>query len=209
MASLKRNAVDNSSSEHGVYGDEGSSDDSSEEEEHDNEESVGFKLEDSSVKVGNKFASFTIHGKPRPMQRYKRGRGRKRAARLHSYNPSKGFQKLFGKELAKAMEKINSNTLMFIKASNKLCVKMNFFLRRPNSHFVKNNRQGKLRPEFRGKYPTVETADVDNLAKFVLDSMEKAKMIENDCWVVELWVTKNLENGNKIGHVDITVEDLG
>ena len=207
MASLKRKAVDNSSSEHGMNDNLGSSDDGSDEE--DDEDSVGYVLDDSSVRVGSRFASFTIHGKPRPMQRYKSGRGRNRAAKLHSYNPSKGFQKLFGRELAKAMAKINRNTLVTIKTSNKLCIKMNFYLRRPNNHFVKSNRQGKLKAEFRGKYPTVGTADVDNLAKFVLDAMEKSDMIENDCWVVELWVTKNLENGNKIGHVDITVEDLG
>ena len=127
---------------------------------------------------------------------------------MNSYNPSMKLQDLMKKEIECAMKFISEETLNLIKRSMTLHVSIDFYLRRPNSHFLHGNRNNERKEQSPPLYPMVNTSDLDNLIKFVLDVLQRSKMIKSDMWVVDLNAKKYLTRGRDEGRTEITVEHL-
>lgn len=75
-----------------------------------------------------------------------------------------------------------------------LQVKIIFHLKRPNNHFKSNKPgDGRIRPQYQSSRCVSTRVDVDNLAKFVLDSLNGILYVD-DRQVVELHVLKLFDN---------------
>mmetsp|Transcript_6288 Transcript_6288/g.13494 ORF Transcript_6288/g.13494 Transcript_6288/m.13494 type:complete len:288 (+) Transcript_6288:60-923(+) len=131
---------------------------------------------------------FKVRGHPRPLQRHRTSRG-------HMYNPSIKYQRSF----LDAFESLRLNTdgqnidSPFFGATEYLAMTIIFRMKRPKSHFV-NSRPGpdRLKKNAPSQLSTIRT-DVDNLIKFVLDSMNGI-LYEDDRQVTSIHATKVLDN---------------
>lgn len=141
---------------------------------------------------------FKVRGNPRTLQRHRSGNG-------HMYNPSLKYQRSFRK---------NVEGLLFPEESHKnlpgdsrpkqdqtplfgshehLAMVIIFRMKRPNSHFVNSKPgPGRLKKNSPPQLSTIRT-DVDNLTKFVLDSMIGI-LYEDDRQLASIHVTKLLDN---------------
>ena len=80
-------------------------------------------------------------------------------------------------------------------------VTLGFFLRRPRADFRANGEVKPKAPADHTKRP-----DVDKLARSVCDSLTDARVIEDDCKIIDLHVTKEYADDDVTG-VEITVEE--
>ena len=167
-----------------------------------------YILDAAKIVQGKRFAKMVIHGRPRPLKRYKMGRGKRKFGKMNSYNPSTKLQEVMKRQVQKAMKLIQKPTLELITTSKTLHISVDFYLRRPNTHFVRNNRRNERKNQSPDLYPMVHTSDIDNLVKFVLDVLQRSKMIKSDMWVVDLNAKKYLTRGADDGRTEITVEHL-
>jgi Holliday junction resolvase RusA-like endonuclease len=134
---------------------------------------------------------FCIIGSPVPLrrQRFNPNSG-------NTYNPSrqdiKDFRAAIDSTLAKVdVGKIRKNTL------DAWGVSLEFRLRRPNSHFVCSKRVSpqRLKAGAPKRWPICKTPDVDNMAKFVLDSLQGQPLFfKDDCRVMKISVEKYYDN---------------
>jgi hypothetical protein len=131
----------------------------------------------------------TIRGNPQPLLRHRTARrGR------FTYNPSKGSQLSFANVLTESLQlsipllEQTDGSLVPVThfGSQLVSLQLDFFLQRPKSHFRNNQRHNPLKAS---APHTKLSVDVDNLAKFVLDSLNSV-LYQDDAQVVELCCQK-------------------
>ena len=147
--------------------------------------------------------SFLWHGKPQPL-------ARPRFFRRGIFSPSGQKIKNCKQFLTSQMES-NDIDLIPYEAHISVQVKIFFFMQRPLHHFVGGRRTiGNLRNEHRSapffNWTSNPTGpDVDNLTKFVLDSMNKI-VYHDDRQVVKIEAYKILDcNGLCLGRTEVQV----
>lgn len=144
---------------------------------------------------------FKIHGNPRPLQRHRTSRG-------HMYNPSLKYQKsflnayqnlIFDDEQQHNIDDMNINNdylyddTPIFDATKYLAITIIFRMKRPKSHFINNKPGlGRIKKKAQSQLLPIRT-DVDNLAKFVLDSMNGV-LYEDDKQIMSIHATKLLDN---------------
>jgi Holliday junction resolvase RusA-like endonuclease len=157
-------------------------------------------------------AKFTIRGKPLPLVRHRSRRG-------FMYNPSATAQEEFRDSLLQMMPKHHHPIIVddgisgdapitFFGESDFLEVSIVFRFKRPKSHFVNNTPgEGRIKPNAPGRFHATRT-DIDNLAKFVLDSLN-GLLYADDRQVVSLKLIKMLDSdGLCDGATDVTISVL-
>lgn len=157
-------------------------------------------------------AKFTIRGKPLPLVRHRSRRG-------FMYNPSAAAQEEFRDSLLQMMPKYHHPIIVddgisgdapitFFGESDFLEVSIVFRFKRPKSHFVNNTPgEGRIKPNAPGRFHATRT-DIDNLAKFVLDSLN-GLLYADDRQVVSLKLIKMLDSdGLCDGATDVTIRVL-
>ena len=165
------------------------------------------KINDATI-LTSKSAKFTIRGQPLPLVRHRSSRG-------FMYNPSSAAQELFRdsllelipqKHLPKIIDDGNSgDSPITFFPDEFLEISIVFRLKRPKSHFVNNKPgEGRIKANAPMKYHPTRT-DVDNLAKFVLDSLNGV-LYSDDRQVVSLKATKLLDSeGTCDGATDVLI----
>ncbi|KAG7338086.1 major facilitator superfamily MFS_1 protein [Nitzschia inconspicua] len=155
--------------------------------------SANTNVSSTVIKLG-----FTVRGNPRPLRRHRTSRG-------HVYNPSLKYQKSFRdvveqviirnlsiEQDGKNEERVANKTPIFA-AEEQLIMTLVFRMKRPKSHFV-NGKPGpdRLKTTAPSQTSAIRT-DVDNLTKFVLDSMNQV-LYDDDRQIMSIHVTKLLDN---------------
>jgi len=153
---------------------------------------------------------FRIRGRPRPLQRHRTSRG-------FMYNPSYKFQTSF-RSLVHDMffTGMDNNGVIvddgdcedlppMFAPDKSLAVTIAFRMKRPKKHFVGSKQEsGRLREKDSCQI-TLSKTDVDNLAKFVLDSLIGV-MYEDDRQIISLHVTKLFDNDDAcLGSTEVCI----
>jgi Holliday junction resolvase RusA-like endonuclease len=172
-------------------------------------ESINCNNKDNT---GGKSLKFTIRGKPLPLVRHRSSRG-------FMYNPSGAAQEMFRDSLLRMLPQRHhpiiiddgsslDNPVTFFSKSEFLEMSIVFRLKRPKSHFVGSKPgPGRIKSDAPGKFHVSRT-DIDNLAKFVLDSLNGI-LYEDDRQVVSLKAIKMLDSeGMCGGATDVTITVL-
>ena len=157
-------------------------------------------------------ATFTIRGKPLPLIRH-------RSARGFMYNPSAAAQEEFRDSLLSIMPQQHHPIIVddgisddapitFFSENEFLEVSILFRFKRPKSHFVNNKAgEGRIKANAPGRFHATRT-DIDNLAKFVLDSLNGV-LFADDRQVVSLKAMKILDSeGMCEGATDVSITVL-
>jgi len=142
-----------------------------------------------------------IRGEPRPLNRHRTARG-------HVYNPSAKYQASFCKAVEQQLLAVDDATTpgfgVWKKLSAKsrptlfgedqyLAVTIIFRKRRPNHDFVSSRREIGNRKDNAPVALKPIRSDVDNLSKFVFDSLE-GLLFENDNQIVSLHAVKIIDD---------------
>jgi Holliday junction resolvase RusA-like endonuclease len=131
---------------------------------------------------------FKVRGNPRPLVRHRTGRG-------FVYNPSAHLQESFRQVVQDLVFSDGLHPPLFSSPDDDHCLVMTivFRLKRPKKHFV----GGKPGPERMRDNAPLQTSptrtDVDNLCKFVLDSLNEV-LYADDKQIVSVQITKLLDN---------------
>lgn len=163
---------------------------------------------------GNRRIKFTIRGNPKVLVRHRTARG-------FIYNPSKAAQDRFRDCLLEALPQehhpliIDSGdsdsdtpTVMFPE-NQFLKLSLTFRMKRPNNHFIGSKPgPGRLKANAPRKYYNNRSGDVDNLCKFVMDSLNQV-LYADDRQVVCLNAIKLLDSdGDCRGSTDVEISTL-
>lgn len=165
---------------------------------------------------GIKRIKFTIRGNPKVLVRHRTARG-------FMYNPSKASQDLFRHCLLEILpheyhpiiidsgdddSDDNEPSVMFPEHEF-LKLSLTFHMKRPNNHFIGNKPgPGRLKPDAPRKFYNNRSGDVDNLCKFVLDSLNRV-LYADDRQVVCLNAIKILDSdGECKGSTDVEISVL-
>lgn len=144
-----------------------------------------------------------ICGSPRPLQRH-------RTSRFHTYNPSVKYQESFQDALKKLITDFHSDSIdtPLFDATDYLEMTIIFRMKRPKSHFVNNKPgPGRLKKKAPSQLSSIR-ADVDNLSKFVLDSLN-GLMYEDDRQIISIHATKLLDNVDPCdGSIEVYVRSI-
>ena len=161
-----------------------------------------------------KTLKFTVRGQPVPLRRHRTSRG-------FMYNPSAKMQMEFRQVVSdmifpsvtpssveEYIEATTSQPEPIFKEDEYLAVTLLFRLKRPKSHFVGSKPgPGRLRPTSPGRLHTTRT-DVDNLAKFVLDSLNDLVYVD-DRQIISLHAAKVMDSeGHCEGATEVTIRRL-
>lgn len=144
---------------------------------------------------------FRIRGNPLPLQRHRQTR------RGFVYNPSSSAQTLFREALE---AQLGNNKHRPLLGEAPLHMSCQFHMKRSLSDFVANTRGRPLKKsKIQTQWSTTpRTPDVDNLAKFVLDSFN-GLLYADDQQIVSLSVMKQRDNqGDCLGYTDIQLSIL-
>lgn len=165
------------------------------------------------------YLRFAVGGNPRPLRRHRSSRG-------FIYNPSaagqESFRNIVQELIFQNVTLATSHQLKDVLAlqqqqppqqplfgeQESLIMTMVFRLRRPNQDFVGGRRgPGRLRPTaLEQRLPSPRPPDVDNLAKFVLDSLN-GLLYADDRQVISLHVTKLLDSdGLCLGSTEVCLQ---
>jgi Holliday junction resolvase RusA-like endonuclease len=147
---------------------------------------------------------FTVRGKPCALRRPGPRQYQSKTGGFRPfYNPSKEKQGVFKKTmLALLSPDIIANEVVLFPSKTPVSVKLVSFFERPKSHFVGSQPGGKLKSS--APMHAIGRADVDNLAKFVLDCLNGV-VCHDDRQVVELYACKKYANE---GATSVTVTSL-
>ena len=171
-------------------------DDDLEVEEREEEEEIPDEDENGNLRRDYQFSCF-VPGQPRPMER-------PRKFRNHWVSPSAARIKAFKDACLVA------RTIDYVPfpAGVPVTVEIWFRMKRPNSHFKSGNRWCSLLTNFaRRLVHQPYGADIDNLAKLVLDAMNGV-VYHDDRQVVRLVVEKRLDTINEChGSIHVTVTE--
>lgn len=152
-----------------------------------------------------KLIRFTVRGKPVPLRRHRTSKG-------FMYNPSAAAQSSFRQVVQDIVWPTDSKgkvlTTPLFSEDKYIAMTILFRLRRPKSHFVGGKPgPGRLRPSSPQHLHRSRT-DVDNLAKFVLDSLNELLYVD-DRQVVSLHATKVLDmEGNCEGATEVCMHSV-
>ena len=168
---------------------------------HDEDEDQDTKAEHNKKRISK--LRFKICGKPRPLQRH-------RTSRFRTYNPSVKYQKSFQDALEKliAASGIGAIDYPIFEETEYLVMTIIFRMKRPKNHFV-NNRPGpgRLKEKSPSQLSSIRS-DVDNLTKFVLDSLNEV-MYEDDRQITSIHATKLLDNEDLCsGSVEVFIRSI-
>lgn len=128
---------------------------------------------------------FKVRGNPRPLVRHRSRYG-------NIYNPSAKLQETFRKAVQDLVFFDNDLQPPIFEADEFLVMTILFRLKRPKAHFI-NGKPGPERLRESAPSQTSSRVDVDNLTKFVLDSMNEV-LYQDDRQIVSIHVTKILDN---------------
>jgi Holliday junction resolvase RusA-like endonuclease len=153
---------------------------------------------------------FTVRGNPRPLQRHRTSRG-------FMYNPSLKYQTSFqhvvknllvGNE-SDSNDRPSSLTYPIFGPDEYLVMNIVFKMKRPKSHFVNNKPgHGRLKVSSTGMMSSTIRTDIDNLVKFVLDSMNEV-LYEDDRQIVSIQATKVFDNDDTCeGSIDVNIRRI-
>ena len=145
--------------------------------------SVGNNLESTS----NKILSFTNVGEPLSLERHRFSNITKKM-----YNPAAKKQNDFGTN-AKKILGLGDKDVPIFKKGTCLSVSLVFKLQRPKSHYVSNNPEKKQLKKNAPKQYHVARKDLDNMIKFVLDSLNGI-LYEDDAQICIINGTKIYAN---------------
>jgi len=155
--------------------------------------------------------NFTVRGNPRVLIRHRTARG-------FMYNPSKAAQLNFRDCVLELLPSRYRPTIVddeddsndpkpqvLFEENEPLEMSITFRTKRPKSHFVNNKPgHGRLKPQSPGKFH-ITRSDVDNLAKFVMDSLNGLLYVD-DKQVISLKVMKVLDcEGLCLGSTDVRI----
>jgi len=163
---------------------------------------------------------FQVHGNPLPLRRHRTAHG-------FMYNPSAAAQRKFQevvmsmlpKDFMKPLEdnipdpynhsELENIISPFFQADEQLSVHIIFYMKRPKTHFVAGKSESRrIRSIYQGLLPHRSKTDVDNLAKFVLDSLNGLLYVD-DRQIVSLHLTKLLHSEDDFkGLTRICIENL-
>lgn len=132
---------------------------------------------------------FTVYGVP---QAQKRHRHFSRGKFVKTYDPSSVDKNDF---LSVAMFNMPDKPI-----ENPINIMINFYFPRPKSHFGTGRNSGKLKdnaPIFHTKKP-----DIDNLIKFVLDSLNK-RFWKDDSYIFAVTASKRYGNNNPRTKIEV------
>lgn len=149
--------------------------------------------------------SGTIQTQPRPQARaavvgvrtnfQAKTKGIKNPQRTKSFwfrNPSGKFKKCYQQDLKAQLENHKQKQPLF-NQDEPLILKLLFYMRRPNSHFVNSKRTNALKKQYRDVLPN--TCDLDNLCKLFMDSAQGI-LYKNDKQVKKLSTMMVYRNSN-------------
>lgn len=143
---------------------------------------------------------FWVGGNPRSLQRHRTSRG-------FMYNPSAPAQRSFRTVIGQLLDtEVHVDDLDPLFGDALLSMTIVFRLKRPLKHFSANRPgPGRFRPSApEALSPT--RPDVDNLAKFILDS-GNGLLYEDDCQILDLRVRKCLDDdGECRGSTEVRIE---
>ena len=152
---------------------------------------IFWRLEDDPFrieKVANNRTTLTfkIRGNPLPLRRHRTSRG-------FMYNPSAASQAVFRNLVRELIwpDELPSETngLSLFGDRDQLSVSMLFCMKRPLNHFTSSKRaEGRLKETASNRVGPIRT-DVDNLAKFILDSLN-GMIYHDDKQVASVHATK-------------------
>jgi len=144
---------------------------------------------------------FLVRGNPRPLRRHRTARG-------FMYNPSSKFQESFRQVVQEMVWTEEQGAQPLFMEEDQLAMKLVFHMKRPKVHFVGGKPgPGRLRSVAPGRLAPTRT-DVDNLAKFVLDSLNGLLYVD-DKQVASIHATKLYDNeGHCEGFIDVSIQRL-
>merc|ERR1712071_742207 len=175
---------------------------------------IPYETNNSSGLQNSVQLKFTVHGKPQPLRRHRSSKG-------FMYNPSAKAQNLFRGVVKSILfpgslniddddddDNDNDNDEYFFHEDDFLVMNIIFKLRRPRKHFIGNKAgPGRLR-ETAPKQLFAGRVDVDNLAKFVLDSLNGLVYLD-DRQVVSLHAIKVYDcEGDCEGSTEISIKSV-
>ena len=149
-----------------------------------------IEMKDDTQSEEPKLFHWAVGGNPLPLRRHRTSRG-------FMYNPSASAQLSFQNiteqimsNLTVGTRKVVNETLQPLFSANQpLVLTLVFRMKRPNKHFVSSKPgPGRLRENAPSPVAITRT-DVDNLAKFVMDSMNGI-LYEDDRQIASLHATK-------------------
>ena len=132
---------------------------------------------------------FVVYGKPVALERARMSR------HGHMYNPSKPAQDMFKQRISSF---VHAKVLL-----GPLRIRLVFYFNRPKHHYGSGRNSQVLRAN--ADHWHTKKGDIDNLAKFVLDAMNKS-VYQDDKQVAELSVAKICTDGR--ARVEVEVEKL-
>ena len=162
-------------------------------------DSVNFELRDGKVSS----LRFQIRGNPRPLVRHRTALGR-------TYNPSSNLQTSFQSAVFKILEEHDEYRVPFFQEDDQLSMKVIFRMKRAKGHFLRGiPGPGRLK-EDAPKATTIRN-DIDNLAKFVLDSMNKILYPDDrqitSIQLVKMYDTEDPYSGSTEVYVGVIMHD--
>lgn len=81
-------------------------------------------------------------------------------------------------------------------AGQPIGAEITFTLERPKGHYGTGRNAGKVKPAYVAAFPTGHsTGDVDKLLRLVLDALQDAELLDDDCAVVEAIARKTYVDG--------------
>lgn len=186
---------------------------------------LGDRMTVNGGRKGNSI-KFTVRGNPRVLIRHRTARG-------FVYNPSRAAQDLFRDCLLQILPRNYHPTILdgeyesddgnvadgdgdttpeadvLFPSQEFLKLSILFRMKRPKSHFVSNDpSSGSLKSSAPGKLGVSSRCDVDNLAKFVMDSLNGV-LYADDRQVVHLDVRKVLDSeGACRGATEVEIRTL-
>lgn len=160
-----------------------------------------FSIERDQTSLSVNQIRFTIRGNPLPLRRHRTARG-------FMYNPSSVKQMEFRQLVQNMIFEDNEVDEPLFSQSQALAVAIVFCMKRPKSHFIGGKPSpGRLRSTAPAQTSTTRT-DVDNLAKFVLDSLN-GLLYADDRQVTSLHVVKVLDNRDECsGSTEVLVRPI-
>ncbi|CAJ1913374.1 unnamed protein product [Cylindrotheca closterium] len=173
----------------------------------DHSDPLEIKYENSNSTQGISLLRFKIRGNPRPLRRHRTSFGR-------MYNPSEGLQNSFRDNVRKLIFSDDALKEPLFDGDESLVMTIIFRLKRPKKDFVGGKpASDRMRPNAPSQTAQTRT-DVDNLVKFVFDSMNTI-LYEDDRQIMSVHVIKVLDNegmcqgSTEVLLQSVTEEDVG
>ena len=158
--------------------------------------------------TGQRFVKFEVQGKPRAWKRAAPGRGRGKKSKTRIYSTLKEEVKLYRIAVKKSCTNVTKDLKQMLAVSKTCSVKIDFCLPRPKSHYLAVGPTVRVKQGKPKTWPLVKTPDLDNMVKFVLDSIQGGVVIKDDFCVTNIFARKLYVNDGSEGKTIVTVENV-